>query len=242
MPEVWLARGGSYHQLGQHEKGLADRTKAIEMNPNMPDAWYARGSAYYLLGRYREAASDLSRALELQPDFPEAKNVFEKVKDKVVAQVVGEDRAKRAEVAVGAVEPVASPSKAAAVEAPPVVTPAVVPVQADMKPTEVTRPVKMVEPLRRVADLPASRAGAEEHNRRGRAFTQEHKYKEAVEELSEAIRLDSQFAQAYNARGYAYFLMHQYRQSLADLDEAIRLNPDYANAYQIRCAVQRAMR
>src|SRR2546423_352426 len=71
LPEVWMARGGSYHQLGRHEDGLKDRSEAIRLDPTMPEAWFARGSAYFLLKDYEKARADLAKALELRPDYPD---------------------------------------------------------------------------------------------------------------------------------------------------------------------------
>jgi len=53
--EAYLARGGSNHQLGFHDKGLADRTKAIELNPNLrkPGSGVV---ALLLAGRFRQGS------------------------------------------------------------------------------------------------------------------------------------------------------------------------------------------
>ena len=73
-----MARGGSYHQLGWHDRGIADRTEAIRLAPKMAEAWCARGSAYFLLGDYKHAAQDLGEALRLKPDYEEARAVLAK--------------------------------------------------------------------------------------------------------------------------------------------------------------------
>jgi tetratricopeptide (TPR) repeat protein len=65
-------------------------------------------------------------------------------------------------------------------------------------------------------------------------------YRQAVEELNEAVRLDPLMALAYNARGFAYYLLHDQKHSLADFDEAIRLNPRYQNAYRNRSLARKA--
>src|SRR6185295_2127624 len=76
LPEVWVARGGSYHQLGQHELGLADRSEAIRLSPTHAPAWLARGSAYFLLERFDKAAADLKEAVRLDPASTEARELL----------------------------------------------------------------------------------------------------------------------------------------------------------------------
>ena len=82
---------------------------------------------------------------------------------------------------------------------------------------------------------------AQQHEARGRAFTQSEKFPEALAELSQAIQLDPNAAHAYNARGYVYLRQHDYQHALADFNDAIRLNPKYANAYQNRAATRKAL-
>ena len=73
-----------------------------------------------------------------------------------------------------------------------------------------------------------------EHDLRGRALTTSGNYAEAIAELTEAIRLQPDFARAYNARGYVYLLKRDFQHALPDFDEAIRLDPNYPNAIQNR--------
>jgi tetratricopeptide (TPR) repeat protein len=82
-------------------------------------------------------------------------------------------------------------------------------------------------------------ATAEQHNILGRQLTGAGRYREAVVEFTEALRLAPDFALALNARGYALVLLHDGARALPDLDQAIRLNPKYANAYRVRAAARK---
>jgi tetratricopeptide (TPR) repeat protein len=72
-------------------------------------------------------------------------------------------------------------------------------------------------------------------------MAQAFQYREAIEELNQAIDLAPALAIAYNARGFAWFKLHELTRAIEDLDTAIRLNPRYANAYHIRGVVRRAL-
>jgi hypothetical protein len=110
---------------------------------------------------------------------------------------------------------------------------------------EVHQPVK-TEPAVS-ASVPAVLPGAKldaksvaARNARGRELMKQGKYREAIEELSLAIRQDPDCTLALNARGFAYYLLRDYTRALADLDAAIRLNPKYVNAYQNRSKARKA--
>jgi tetratricopeptide (TPR) repeat protein len=90
------------------------------------------------------------------------------------------------------------------------------------------------------APVKAPPASAAEYQARGRKLLQEDRYQEAIEPLTEALKLDPALSLALNARGYAHFRLKQYPQALADFDQAIRLNPSYLNAYVNRGAARRA--
>jgi len=81
---------------------------------------------------------------------------------------------------------------------------------------------------------------AQRHQLAGRQLTQAGRYREAIAELDEAIRLSPRMAAAYNARGYARYLLRNYAGAIEDLTQAIRLNPKYVNAYEIRSWAKRA--
>ena len=55
-----------------------------------------------------------------------------------------------------------------------------------------------------------------------------------IQDYTEAIRLDPQYAIAYRGRGVVYSDLGQHQRSIQDYDEAIRLYPEYAKAYNNR--------
>ncbi len=218
-PEAYLARGGSYHQLGLHEKGLADRSKAIELDPQLPEAWFARGSAYYLLGDYAKAESDIAAVAALasglsggRRGFGQNGRTFEGSQERAPP---AEERPR--------LPPPPVPSEPPAPQPKPVAAPV----------PEAHAPAPIQKPRRLCT--------AQEHETRGRALTQAGKYPEALAELTSAIQLAPGLATAYNARGYVYLLKRDYQHALADFNDAIRLRPDYPNAFQNRAIALKAL-
>ena len=90
--------------------------------------------------------------------------------------------------------------------------------------------------------IPASiSAAAQEHNVRGRELTEAARYREALAELTEALRISPDFELALNARGYVLLRLHEGARAIEDLDKAISLDPKYANAYRVRAAARRSL-
>ena len=85
--EAYVARGGSYHLLGQHEKGIEDRSRAIGLEPGSALGWTARGNAYFLMGRYDEALADLEQAAKLDPNNAETAQLLTHAKARVAAKI-----------------------------------------------------------------------------------------------------------------------------------------------------------
>jgi hypothetical protein len=89
--------------------------------------------------------------------------------------------------------------------------------------------------------LDSKSAAAQQHNVLGRQLTKAGRYREAIVELTEALRIAPDFALAFNARGFALVMLHDWARAIEDLDKAIRLNPSYGNAYAIRAVARRTI-
>jgi tetratricopeptide (TPR) repeat protein len=64
-------------------------------------------------------------------------------------------------------------------------------------------------------------------------------YAEALQDASQAIRLDSSLFEAHFVRAAAYQATRRVRDALDDLNEAIRLRPESGEAYALRSVVRR---
>src|SRR5262249_44565006 len=218
LPEAYIARGGSYHLMGQHEKGLADRTEAIRLNPRSADGWFARGSAYFLLGDLQKAVAGLRGAARLNPQNTEMHDVLTKAEARI-------EEMKKPQASTKPVDPAPATTLA------PKEKLATIPVPANSpSPPEAKRPSK---------PAPA-RGDAEAHHQKGRELLQKGQYRAAIDELTQAIASKPDLALAWNARGYAYLLLRDPTNAIKDFDRAIELNPRYANAYRNRGSARNA--
>jgi tetratricopeptide (TPR) repeat protein len=69
---------------------------------------------------------------------------------------------------------------------------------------------------------------------RSAAYEEMGEYVKTIADCNQALRLDSNLAEAYNNRGVAYRDKGDYDRAIADYNEALRLNPNYVDAYHIR--------
>lgn len=60
-------------------------------------------------------------------------------------------------------------------------------------------------------------------------------YKEAIENLTQAIRLNPDESTSYTFRSGAYIYLEDYPKAIADATQALTINPDDATAYNNRC-------
>ncbi len=89
--------------------------------------------------------------------------------------------------------------------------------------------------LKKAADLFFDQ---EKHNdgfrSRGTALSLEGNYKEAIQDLNEAIRLNHKDFKAYSNRGFARIKLGDYEGAIEDFSQAISIDPNYDIAYSNR--------
>jgi len=105
------------------------------------------------------------------------------------------------------------------------------------EPTAETKPAAPKGALAQTTSKPPS---ASDCHAQGRKLLQDEHYAEAIEQFTEALKLNPSHALAYNGRGWAHFRLKQYAEAISDFDRAIELNPSYANAYLNRSAAKRS--
>jgi len=69
--------------------------------------------------------------------------------------------------------------------------------------------------------------------------TEKGDYQGAIADLTQAIQLSPNNAEAYYLRANAYYQLENYQGAIADFNQAIKLNPDFAIAYYNRGLARR---
>ena len=72
------------------------------------------------------------------------------------------------------------------------------------------------------------------HYSRGNAYSSEKQYDLAIQEYSQAIRLEPNSDAAFYARGNAYYGAKDYDRAVQEYSQAIRLKPNFENAFMAR--------
>lgn len=69
--EAYFKRGNAYAKLKNHQRAIEDYTQAIRIAPNSDGAYLNRGHAHFDLKDYQEAIEDYTQAIRLNPDNAE---------------------------------------------------------------------------------------------------------------------------------------------------------------------------
>lgn len=73
---AYYNRGIAYDEKGQHNKAIADFTKAVELNPKFAGAYNNRAVACYIKGEYEKVWNDVRKAqtlgYQVHPEFLKA--------------------------------------------------------------------------------------------------------------------------------------------------------------------------
>ena len=69
LPNAYWMRGVTYGELGQHQRGIEDLDKIIQLYPYSSLAYEARGLAYRELGEDAKADADRAKACSLDNTY-----------------------------------------------------------------------------------------------------------------------------------------------------------------------------
>jgi tetratricopeptide (TPR) repeat protein len=216
-PNYWMAyanRGGVYSSKRDDDRAIADYTEAIRIVPNEPSIYESRGGNYYSKKDYNRAIADYTEAIRLRPNFAatfyDRGNVYKAMGDYANAKTDYE-----AALRINPNYILASNELARLPNAPPAPKPAAAPAPAQ--------------------NNAAAAKAAFDRGMAALVNNEQFDMVKAVDEFTEAIRLNPNYAEAYYQRGIIYGGPWLYENAaIEDFSQAIRINPNYKEAYKER--------
>jgi tetratricopeptide (TPR) repeat protein len=199
----------SYGNKGDHDREIADETRAIELNPRLADAYVNRAIAYSYKGDHDQAIEDDTRAIELNPQLDVAymnRGFDYGQKGDYDRAIADETRA----IELNPQDAEAYVSRGAAYA-----------YKGDYN-RAMADSDKAIELNPRLAEA---------YVNRGEAYGNRGNYDQEIADENKAIELKPQLAEAYGDRGEAYSNKGNYDLAIADQNKAIQLKPDYGNGY-----------
>jgi tetratricopeptide (TPR) repeat protein len=208
--DYWKTRGNAKYNLSRYQESLTDYNKAIQLNPSFGYAHYDRGLSYEQLKEYQAALSDFRRAAELIPESDswnqEAKTRAGLMEDNI------------ASLGSGGTEDKSDSDGAALAE-------------SDWDNCAGNDDDKSIAACAEIIaagkEPPKNMAMA--YSNKARAHYHKNEHDQAIDDASEAIRLNPNFTNAYLNRGNAYFGKEEFEKAADDYASAIgtnKKNPD----------------
>ena len=196
---LFFWRGFCHHAAGQYEQAIADKSKAIELEPDNADYWESRGTSYHEFGQLELAIADKSKAIKLEP-----------------SNAGYWDSRGTSYHAAGQYEPaIADATKAIELD----------PDNASYFYSRVVSYYVAMEFEHAIADnskaIELDPTNASYQYFRGVIYHKIRQFEQAIADKSRAIELEPTNARYYYSRGISYHAAGLYEQAIADITNAI---------------------
>ncbi|MBK1987338.1 tetratricopeptide repeat protein [Sphaerospermopsis aphanizomenoides BCCUSP55] len=234
--DYYQARGRTYYFFDKPQEAMADLNQGIQLDPKNADHYEARGYAYSRLKKYQEAITDLTKAIQLDPKnakyyhirglqyggLEDYKKAIEDLTEAIRLDPKGFSYyASRGFIYLGLKDYKQAISD---------LTEAI---GRDPK----NRPYTMAG--FRYSEFKDNKIALSSYNRmlglvylsRADAYVEIKEYKQAINDYTQAIKLDPKNASYYSFRGNAYLKLKEYKQAIDDYTQAIKLEPKNARYY-----------
>jgi tetratricopeptide (TPR) repeat protein len=230
--DAYNNRGVAWYYKGDNDRAIVDYTEAIRLNPRLAPACLNRGVAWYYKGDNDRAIADYTEAVRLDPNYALAYNNRGTVyaakgdNDRAIVDYTEAIRLSAKYADAYSRRARAYTDKEDYIHA-----------GADWERVLWINPDNIdardnLEALRQMAGMSSEQAqvAAQAANQRGATAYNQRDYDGAIQEFTEAIRLDPKFALAYSNRGNAYFYKMDYVHARADFEQVLVINHDNTDA------------
>ncbi len=244
---AYANRGNVYKSLDQYEQAIADYTEAIRIDPQYAWAYTLRGQAYEHQGEYEKAIADYTEAIRIYPQYDwayalrglayEQQDEYEKaIADYTEAIRIDPQYDSAYALRGQAYEHQSEYEKAIADYTEAI----------RIYPGRLENCASGSFEYQKVCYtqlLQRSPNDAKDYINRGKAHTFLGEFEKAVEDYTEAIRIDPTKEEAYKLRGDLYYSrLDEPEKAIADYSEVLRVNPNVilhcsegSTAFQVAC-------
>ncbi|MEC4813028.1 MAG: tetratricopeptide repeat protein [Scytonema sp. PMC 1069.18] len=226
---LYIKMGDESFEKGQYDIAIATYNEALQLNPKDSSIYYKRGLARYYLGDYEGAIADFAQALQINPYYGK---VYGKIG--MARYHIGDYEGAIADY-TQAIR--MNPSDAIAYKNRADIRSQIGDTQGAFE--DYTQAIKINPSLLKdkqklppkIAVSPNDVVG---YKNRGNSRADLGDYEGAIEDYTQAIKLNRKDADAYYHRGNYRYDLGDYIGAIADYNQAIRLNPNDADAYYNR--------
>ena len=252
--EAYFDRGVAYADIKDDDHAIADFSEALEIRANYVDALINRGTAFRRKKDFVPALADFNAAAAADPKRPE---VFA-IRASVLAEQGRRDEAiadYRHVLELSPPENMANAAKAALEQlgyqpgffetlgVDPLKRTEDTPTSPEVAGCNGTNPEIAIRDCSKIiADAKAAPADlAIAYHNRADSYANQTRHDEAIEDLSQAIKLKPDFGLAYYRRGNSYYAQDKNNKALADYSKSIELRPTVSDGFTARGLTLRAL-
>ncbi|MDB9485804.1 tetratricopeptide repeat protein [Dolichospermum circinale CS-537/01] len=234
--DYYHSRGLAYSLLNKRQQAIDDLTQAIQLDPKNAQYYSHRGYAYYPLKKYQQAITDFTKAIQLDPKNAQYYNarglVYGSLEDykKAIEDITEAIRLDPKDFSYYASRGIAYSGLKDYKQAISDLTEAI---RLDPKNAPYT-----VQGLR-YSEFKDNEIMISSYNKsisivyaaRGDSHRNLKNYKQAIDDYTQAIKIDTKNPTYYRDRGVAYGKLKNYKQAIDDYTQAIKIDDKNAIYY-----------
>jgi tetratricopeptide (TPR) repeat protein/S1-C subfamily serine protease len=203
--KYYNSRGIAYTQLKDYKQVIADYTQAIQLDPKDATYYGMRGGAYSVLEDYKQAIADYTQAIQLDP------------KDAIYYSLRGLAYSKLKDYKQAISDLTET-------------------IRRDPKNAPYTMQGLRYSEFKDIKGFLSGYTGfmSIAYRTRGGIYYELKEYKLAIDDYTQAIKIDSQNANSYAIRAGIYYKLKEYKQAIDDYNQVIQIDPQNATYYGAR--------
>ena len=203
--DYYLTRGSAYGHLKNYKQAIADLTQAIKIDPKKATYYGMRGGVYINLKDYKQAIADFTQAIQLDPKDA----IYYSLRGSIYSELKDYKQA---------------------------ISDLTETIRRDPKNAPYTMQGLRYSEFKDNKGLLSGYTGlmSKAYATRGVTYYELKEYKLAIDDYTQAIKIDSQNAEYYAFRGGIYSFLKEYKQAINDYTQAIKIDDKNAIYYNAR--------